>query len=94
MPSRRSPIIFAMRGGSRTSRGACRCRVPSTLNRAAIRSKVTVAALPAVYKRHSRWLTVAEWRALGVVPAGSGLPDNELATLMETPWRLCRPAIC
>jgi lytic murein transglycosylase len=60
-------------------------RVPSTLNRAAIRSRLNPPRCPAVYKRHSRWLTVGEWRRLGVVPGGRGLPDTEMATLMETP---------
>ena len=60
-------------------------RVPANLNRAAIRSKLNPTRCPAVFRRHSRWLTVAEWRALGVVPTGRGLPDTELATLMETP---------
>jgi len=59
--------------------------VPINLNRAAIQSKVKAPRCPAVFKRHSRWLSVAEWRALGVVPTGRGLPDSELATLMETP---------
>ena len=60
-------------------------RIPATLNRAAIQSRLNPPRCPAVYRRHSRWLTVAEWRALGVVPIGRGLPDNEMATLMETP---------
>ena len=60
-------------------------RVPPTLNRAAIRSLLAPTRCPAVYRRHSRWLTVAQWRSLGVVPTGRGLPDTELATLMETP---------
>jgi lytic murein transglycosylase len=59
--------------------------VPANLNRAAIQSKVRAPRCPAVFKRHSRWLTVAEWRSLGVLPTGRTLPDNELATLMETP---------
>jgi membrane-bound lytic murein transglycosylase B len=59
--------------------------VPATLNRAAIQSRVKSPRCPAVFKRHSRWLTVAEWRSLGVVPTARGLPDSELATLMETP---------
>jgi membrane-bound lytic murein transglycosylase B len=59
--------------------------VPSTLNRAAIRTRLNPTRCPAVYRRHSRWLTVREWRALGVVPTGRGLPENEMATLMETP---------
>lgn len=60
--------------------------VPPTLNRAAIRSRINPPRCAAVYRRHSRWLTVREWRSLGVVPTGSrSLPDNEMATLMETP---------
>jgi lytic murein transglycosylase len=59
--------------------------VPATLNRTAIQSRLRSPRCPAVFKRHSRWLTVAEWRSLGVVPTSRGLPDNELATLMETP---------
>jgi len=59
--------------------------IPATLNRAAIQSRLTPPRCPAVYRRHSRWLTVAEWRALGVVPTGRALPDTELAALMETP---------
>jgi lytic murein transglycosylase len=60
-------------------------RVPPTLNRAAIQSRINPPRCPAVFRRHSRWLTVAEWRSLGVVPSGRGLPDTELVTLMETP---------
>ena len=59
--------------------------ISGNLNRAAIQSRLTPQRCPAVYRRHSRWLTVAEWRALGVVPTGRGLPDTELAALMETP---------
>lgn len=59
--------------------------IPANLNRAAIRSRINPTRCPAVFRRHSRWLTVAEWRSLGVVPGGQGLPDNTLAKLMETP---------
>jgi lytic murein transglycosylase len=59
--------------------------VPANLNRAAIRSAIKPPRCPAVYSRHSRWLTVREWRAKGVAPADSRVPDNEMATLMETP---------
>jgi lytic murein transglycosylase len=59
--------------------------LPATLNRAAIRSPINPVRCPAVFKRHSRWLTVDQWRALGVLPTGRGLPGNEMATLMETP---------
>jgi lytic murein transglycosylase len=59
--------------------------VPGNLNRAAIRSNIKPVRCPAVYNRHSRWLTVREWRAMGVIPADRRVPDNEMATLMETP---------
>ena len=59
--------------------------VPGTLNRSAIRSGLKPPRCPAVYNRHSRWLTVREWRAMGVRPADGRVPDHELATLMETP---------
>ncbi|HVF37103.1 MAG TPA: lytic murein transglycosylase, partial [Sphingomicrobium sp.] len=50
--------------------------VPGNLNRAAIRSGLKPPRCPAVYNRHSRWLTVREWRAKGVVPADGRVPDN------------------
>lgn len=59
--------------------------LPANLNRAAIRSGLKPPRCPAVYNRHSRWLTVREWRALGVTPADRRVPDNEMAALMETP---------
>jgi membrane-bound lytic murein transglycosylase B len=59
--------------------------VPGNLNRAAIRSALKPPRCPAVYNRHSRWLTVREWRAMGVAPADGRVPDNEMAILMETP---------
>jgi lytic murein transglycosylase len=58
-------------------------RVPATLNRAALRTTVTAQRCPQVYRRHSRWLTMREWRALGVVPTGRTLPDTEMASLIE-----------
>jgi len=59
-------------------------RTPATLNRSAIRSRVTAQRCPRVFQRHSRWMTVAEWRSLGVVPAGyTRLAQNELTALIE-----------
>ncbi len=60
-----------------------RVRTPATLNRAAIVSRMRAQRCPQVYARHSRWLTMREWRALGVTPTGRSLPDNELASLIE-----------
>ena len=58
-------------------------RVPSTLNRAVIVSRTTAPRCPQVYRRHSRWLTMREWRALGVAPTGRSLPDSEMTSLIE-----------
>jgi lytic murein transglycosylase len=58
-------------------------RVSPSLNRAAIRSTLVPVRCPAVYRRHSRWLTVREWRSLGVQVIGQRLPETEMATLIE-----------
>jgi lytic murein transglycosylase len=60
-----------------------RVRTPANLDRAALVSRTTAPRCPQVYRRHSRWLTMREWRALGVTPLGRSLPENELATLIE-----------
>jgi membrane-bound lytic murein transglycosylase B len=52
------------------------------LNRAALQSTITAPKCPQVYKRHTRWLSVREWRSLGVI-SNRGLSDNEMATLFE-----------
>jgi membrane-bound lytic murein transglycosylase B len=58
-------------------------RVPYGLNRAAIRTALVSPRCPQVYKRHSRWLTMREWRALGVTPVRRSFADAEMATLIE-----------
>ncbi len=61
-----------------------RVSVPATLDRAKIANRTTPPRCPRVFERHSRWLTMAEWRALGVTPLGTdGLGDSMLATLLE-----------
>ena len=58
-------------------------QVPLTLNRAALRTTIAAQRCPQVYRRQSRWLTMREWRALGVTPLGRTIPDNEMASLIE-----------
>jgi lytic murein transglycosylase len=58
--------------------------VPATLDRQLIRSRTNSPRCPRVHVRHSRWLTMSEWRALGVLEAGGRrLPDRAMATLIE-----------
>jgi lytic murein transglycosylase len=58
-------------------------RTPANLNRAAIVNRTTAPRCPQVYRRHSRWFTMREWRAMGVTPLGRTLSDNEMASLIE-----------
>jgi lytic murein transglycosylase len=60
-----------------------RVRTPANLDRQALANRTTAPRCPQVYRRHSRWLTMREWRALGVTPLGRSLPDNEMASLIE-----------
>jgi len=57
--------------------------VPGTLNRAALKTNLRAPRCERVYSRHSRWLTMREWRALGVAPYSRTLPEAEMATLIE-----------
>jgi lytic murein transglycosylase len=58
-------------------------RVPASLNRAALKTRLASPRCPPVYARHSQWKSMREWRALGVYPTGRTLPENEMATLLE-----------
>lgn len=58
-------------------------RTPTGLNRAALRNPVVSARCERVYARHSKWLTMREWRALGVLPLDRTLPDSEPVSLLE-----------
>ncbi|MDF0542459.1 lytic murein transglycosylase [Sphingobium sp. H39-3-25] len=58
--------------------------VPAGFDRASVAGKTVPARCPRVMNRHSRWLTMAEWRARGIMPQGRSLPsDTVLATLLE-----------
>jgi lytic murein transglycosylase len=58
--------------------------VPPTLDRERIRNLTPTAECPGLNWRHSRWLGVDDWRALGLIPLGAGLPaGTTLATLIE-----------
>ncbi len=58
--------------------------VPAGLNRDAIGNHTVSPRCPRVHERHSEWKTMAEWRALGLVPLNRPWPgDNVLASLLE-----------
>ncbi len=60
-----------------------RVSVPASLDRARIANATNSPRCPRVHERHSRWMTVGEWRALGVAPSGAYLADTEMASLLE-----------
>lgn len=58
--------------------------VPAGLNRAALVGRTASPRCPRVQERHSQWRTMAEWRALGVVPTTRAWPADDIqATLLE-----------
>ncbi|MGN6269225.1 MAG: lytic murein transglycosylase [Sphingomonas sp.] len=59
--------------------------VPSSVDVDAIAGKTVAPRCQKVYQRHSQWKTMAEWRALGIVPLTRSWPadSNMLATLLE-----------
>lgn len=58
--------------------------VPAGLDRASLANRTVSPRCPRVHERHSRWKTMAEWRALGVAPIARGWPaDDVQATLIE-----------
>lgn len=61
---------------------AVRAYTPNTVDREAIRTQVVAPVCPRVHVRHSRWMTVREWRALGVIPQGA-IADDTMAALFE-----------
>ena len=58
--------------------------VPAAFDRAQVQNRLVSPRCPRVFARHSGWRTMAEWRALGVVPQDRRWPaDGVLATLFE-----------
>jgi len=59
-----------------------RAYTPNSVDRAALQSNVAAPVCPRVHVRHSRWMTVREWRQLGVIPQGP-IGDDVMASLFE-----------
>ncbi len=59
-----------------------RAYVPNSVDRDAIVNDVVSPTCPQVHGRHSKWMTVREWREMGVEPRGN-IGDDVMATLFE-----------
>ena len=58
--------------------------VPSDFNRAAVASRLRAPRCPRVFERHSRWMSIGEWRRMGMQVQGNSWPrDDEMASLIE-----------
>lgn len=58
--------------------------VPDGYVRGSVANRLVSPRCPRVFQRHSGWRTMAEWRAMGLVPQGRGWPgDNVQAVLIE-----------
>ncbi len=58
--------------------------VPATFDRSDLKTRTLSPRCARVFDRHSRWRTMAEWRAMGIAPQSAAWPDDRmLATLIE-----------
>ena len=76
---------YFVNAGWRTGQGwGVAIRVPPALDRAALASTLASPRCPRVHQRHSRWLSIGEWRKLGIQFLGSQVPaDDVQASLLE-----------
>lgn len=62
--------------------------VPDSLDRNALTTKLVSPRCPRVFDRHTGWKSMAEWRALGIVPQSGAWPaDDVMASLLEPDGR-------
>ncbi|MBH5322605.1 lytic murein transglycosylase [Aurantiacibacter sediminis] len=61
---------------------AVRAFVPNSVDRSAIENNSAAPVCPRVHGRHSRWMTVREWREMGVEPRAP-IGDDVMASLFE-----------
>ncbi|MGX7895273.1 lytic murein transglycosylase [Tsuneonella sp. HG222] len=59
-----------------------RAFVPNSVDRGAVESRLVSPVCPRVHVRHSKWMSVREWRDRGVIPQGY-IADDAIAALFE-----------
>ncbi|WP_432770833.1 MAG: lytic murein transglycosylase [Sphingopyxis sp.] len=60
-------------------------RVPAGFDRARVATRLVPTRCPRVLGRHSRWRSMAEWRADGVQPVGGGWPGDAVQAVLLEP---------
>ena len=61
-----------------------RASVPASLDRSTLGTRLASPRCARVHERHTRWMTLGEWRRLGVAPLETrGTPETEMMTLLE-----------
>lgn len=60
-------------------------RVPDGFNRSAVASRLVPTRCSRVFARHSRWRSMAEWRADGFQTVGRGWPDGHVQAVLLEP---------
>lgn len=59
-------------------------QLPAGFDRAAVVNRTAAPRCRRVFERHSRWLSMKEWQALGITAVGGNWPRGEIqATLLE-----------
>ena len=59
--------------------------VPNGFDRNRFASRLTPTRCPRVFARHSRWRSMAEWRAGGIQPIGGRWPDGQVQAVLLEP---------
>ena len=59
-----------------------RAYTPNSVDRSTLQTPMVSPVCPRVHVRHSRWMPVRDWRALGVIPQGA-IGDDVMAALFE-----------
>lgn len=59
-----------------------RATIPDSFDRSSVSPRLNAPSCSRVHSRHNRWLTVAEWRQLGIQPQAP-IADDVMASLFE-----------
>ncbi|MEH3101934.1 lytic murein transglycosylase [Sphingomonas adhaesiva] len=76
---------FAMAGWRAGEPWGVAVDVPAGLSRDGVRNRLVSPRCPRVFERHSGWRTMAEWRALGVVPQDGRWPGDAVQAVLIEP---------